>query len=258
MHKHHLLDKAQLEQMNLSKKFETAVQHLLSLSHDDLDYIHSILTPGYQNMSDISVEEGAKEQRNIFQFDIMKGKGEKNEICDFNITMFKKLAQQQMTEDEFQTKQAMLTETQQKVFDLIENHNNTTPMHLFIKGGAGTGKSFLLRMVREHLLLKNNGEYPNVVIAAPTGVAAYNINGYTIHTLLQLPTQDKSNASYHPLSPRSLKIIQETFKYVQYLFIDEISFVIYNTLEHIHLQLLKTQKPTMAISTYWYLEIFTN
>lgn len=28
-------------------------------------------------MSDISVEEGAKEQRNIFQFDIMKGKGKK-------------------------------------------------------------------------------------------------------------------------------------------------------------------------------------
>jgi len=56
-------------------------------------------------------------------------------------------------------------------------------------------------------------------------------------TLLQLPTQDKSNASYHPLSPRSLKILQETFKYVQYLIIDEISFVSYNTLEHIHLRL---------------------
>lgn len=82
----------------------------------------------------------------------------------------------------------MLTETQEKVFDLIENHNNTTSMHLFIKGGAGTGKSFLLRMVREHLLRKNNGEYPNVVIARPTGVSAYNINGHTIHTLLQLPT----------------------------------------------------------------------
>ena len=102
--------------------------------------------------------------------------------------MFKKLAKLTMTENEYQEKKLLLTETQKKVFDYIDNHQNSERLHLFVTGGAGTGKSFLLRLLREHLLRQNMHMYPNVLVAAPTGVAAYNINGHTLHTLLQLPT----------------------------------------------------------------------
>lgn len=55
--------------------------------------------------------------------------------------------------------------------DLLENSSNS----LFITGRAGTGKSTLLTYFKSHTKLK-------VVILAPTGVAAVNIGGATIHS----------------------------------------------------------------------------
>ena len=62
------------------------------------------------------------------------------------------------------------------MFGAIENSS----AHIFVTGRAGTGKSTLL----EHLSWNTS---KNVVIAAPTGVAALNVGGQTIHSLLRLP-----------------------------------------------------------------------
>ena len=48
--------------------------------------------------------------------------------------------------------------------------------HLFLTGRAGTGKSTLVR----HFLATTDR---NVVVAAPTGIAALNVDGFTIHRL---------------------------------------------------------------------------
>ena len=52
--------------------------------------------------------------------------------------------------------------------------------HLFVTGRAGTGKSTLLRALRD-----NMGE--DVVVVAPTGLAAVNVGGQTIHSFFGLP-----------------------------------------------------------------------
>lgn len=52
--------------------------------------------------------------------------------------------------------------------------------HLFLTGKAGTGKSTLIR----HYLDTTNRR---TVVAAPTGIAALNVNGYTIHRLFSFP-----------------------------------------------------------------------
>ena len=62
------------------------------------------------------------------------------------------------------------------MFGAIEN----TRAHIFVTGRAGTGKSTLL----EHLSWNTS---KNLVIAAPTGVAALNVGGQTIHSLFRLP-----------------------------------------------------------------------
>lgn len=54
---------------------------------------------------------------------------------------------------------------------------------LFITGKAGTGKTTLLKKIAE--ALKHIGK--NVVVLAPTGVAAINAGGVTIHSFLHLP-----------------------------------------------------------------------
>ena len=62
------------------------------------------------------------------------------------------------------------------MFDAIE----TTRDNIFVTGRAGTGKSTLLN----HLAWKTSKQ---LVICAPTGVAALNIGGQTIHSLFRLP-----------------------------------------------------------------------
>ena len=59
------------------------------------------------------------------------------------------------------------------------------PIHMFVSGVGGTGKSFLIETVRSQVneIWKdsvNNGETV-CAVAAPTGLAAYNIGGVTVH-----------------------------------------------------------------------------
>lgn len=63
-----------------------------------------------------------------------------------------------------------LNESQQLALDLIDRGFNC-----FITGSAGTGKSFLLRAIRE--------KYPHIVVTASTGVAALNVGGNTVHSV---------------------------------------------------------------------------
>lgn len=69
-----------------------------------------------------------------------------------------------------------LSAEQAAVFDAIEN----TREHVFVTGRAGTGKSTLLN----HLAWNTEKQ---LVISAPTGVAALNVGGQTIHSLFRLP-----------------------------------------------------------------------
>ncbi len=67
----------------------------------------------------------------------------------------------------------LLTVEQDAIFCLLE----TSVAHMFITGKAGTGKSYLLTYVQEHTA-------KNLVVLAPTGVAALTVGGQTIHSFL--------------------------------------------------------------------------
>src|SRR3954447_6288814 len=69
-----------------------------------------------------------------------------------------------------------LSAEQQAVFDAIEG----TRRHIFVTGRAGTGKSTLLNHLSWH-------SEKQLVVCAPTGVAALNVGGQTIHSLFKLP-----------------------------------------------------------------------
>lgn len=69
-----------------------------------------------------------------------------------------------------------LAPEQQAVFDAIE----TTNENLFVTGRAGTGKSTLLNRLASETAKQ-------LVVCAPTGVAALNVGGQTIHSLFRLP-----------------------------------------------------------------------
>ncbi|MEQ9468023.1 MAG: helix-turn-helix domain-containing protein [Ekhidna sp.] len=66
------------------------------------------------------------------------------------------------------------------IAELAANYVNNTHRHIFLTGKAGTGKTTFLRNI-----VRNT--YKNVAVAAPTGIAAINAEGVTLHSLLQLP-----------------------------------------------------------------------
>ncbi len=61
-------------------------------------------------------------------------------------------------------------------WDFVE-HTGTS---IFLTGKAGTGKTTFLRAIKEH-------SSKRMIVVAPTGVAAVNANGVTIHSFFQLP-----------------------------------------------------------------------
>lgn len=72
------------------------------------------------------------------------------------------------------------------VKDHFENPNSQSPFHLLINGFAGTGKIYLINALRN--LLQNN-----CTGTATTGKASFNVNGITIHSLLNLPVGPRGN-----------------------------------------------------------------
>ncbi len=69
---------------------------------------------------------------------------------------------------------------EEKIFDLATRFVHFTNEPLFITGKAGTGKTTFLRSIKEKCSKK-------MAVVAPTGVAAINAGGVTIHSLFQLP-----------------------------------------------------------------------
>lgn len=65
-------------------------------------------------------------------------------------------------------------------FNLAYRFITETNLNIFLTGKAGTGKTTFLKHLRENSIKK-------MVVAAPTGVAAINAGGVTLHSLFQLP-----------------------------------------------------------------------
>jgi ATP-dependent exoDNAse (exonuclease V) alpha subunit len=116
----------------------------------------------------------------------------------------------------------MQTIEHNEVFDLAYRFVTETNENIFLTGKAGTGKTTFLKYLKEN-------STKNIVVAAPTGVAAINAGGVTLHSLFQL--------HFHPFLPtknnkedllakiRQNKQRQQLLRKMELLVIDEISMV---------------------------------
>ena len=114
------------------------------------------------------------------------------------------------------------------------------PMHMFVSGVGGTGKSFLIKTIRAlaSQMWDCQAQSPVCVVTAPTGLAAFNVGGVTIHRLLQLPIEHEGKtAGYWKLGKDALKIMRSSLSQLRLLIIDEISMVSSLNLAYIHLRL---------------------
>jgi ATP-dependent DNA helicase PIF1 len=107
----------------------------------------------------------------------------------------------------------MLTNDQQVAFENAMKRN-----HVLITGPGGTGKSFLIKYICEEFS-KNNKKY---ALIAPTGVAAVNIGGITIHKFLQITPDTKNMQDYMNSKYKRNKVNWST---LDCIIIDEVSMI---------------------------------
>ena len=117
------------------------------------------------------------------------------------------------------------------------------PIHIFITGNGGCGKSHLVKTIYHSLTKlftynRSNLEKERVLLLAPTGVAAINIGGTTIHSALCIHKPDNKGGILR-LNDKDRSMLRNKLSDVSLIIIDEISMVSNILLTHIHQRLIE-------------------
>ena len=127
-----------------------------------------------------------------------------------------------------------LTKNQQEAYDILMSGKN-----VFLTGDAGTGKSFVINK-----FIEENKNKKNVVITAPTGIAALNINGVTIHKAFNIPI----NVDLCKMRAN----VSDVIKFADIIIIDEISMCRMDLFDYIGrvLEKLNSQPQLIVIGDF--------
>lgn len=125
-----------------------------------------------------------------------------------------------------------LNRKQKEFFNHILHQIKTieTPFYCFLSGGAGLGKSHVTKALYQAALNYYNTRAGDdfyqikILLLVPTGKAAYNIKGYTIHSTFAIPVNQSWKNCKHLDSSR-LNTLRTNFGGVKLIFLDEISMV---------------------------------
>ena len=151
-----------------------------------------------------------------------------------------------------------LNQDQRRVFDHMKTHLwhqrchekdecscDLKPLRMFVSGVGGTGKSFLIEAIKALVTSIWDSDDLLCAIAAPTGLAAFNVGGVTIHRLFQLPVEHSARAAgyseggFHDCS-QSLgfaeAVMKATLTNVKVFILDEVSMVSGLNLVHTRLE----------------------
>ncbi len=135
---------------------------------------------------------------------------------------YEPFVQRKLNVEQIDVEEIKLSEEQSKILSLLENTRDI----YYITGKAGTGKSVLLRY-----FVANTTK--QVVVLAPTGVAALNVGGQTIHSFFKIPFDlDLHNISLDPKT-------RELLRNIDVVVIDEVSMVRVDLMEAISIKLQK-------------------
>ncbi|EXX58457.1 Pif1p [Rhizophagus irregularis DAOM 197198w] len=125
----------------------------------------------------------------------------------------------------------MLNNNQKILFRRIESHyhdalagRKVEPLRIIVMGTAGTRKTYLIKAIRCRLQeMVGTGSKSPMVVLALTGVAAFNIDGTTIHSGLAIPIINDSK--HLEIKGERLKQLQGKLRDVSYVIIDEKSMI---------------------------------
>ena len=240
------------EESGLLLENETAEEAFHRLQNEDSLAHHAKLNKMLEAQSSIRKINEARqadgEQEMVNKEDddpqlIGEAKNAMDEVFDMNVNSGDDLS----LEDRIN----MLNADQKRVFDKIHNHllhqqqheaNQCScefkPLHMFLSGVAGTGKSFLIETIKALISSMWASDDLTCAITAPTGLAAFNVGGNTIHRVFQLPIEHEGKSStYWSLPKASQKVMRTTLRNVKFIIVDEVSMVSSLNLAYMHLRL---------------------
>lgn len=113
---------------------------------------------------------------------------------------------------------SLLNKEQKRAYDIVLRSysvKENNQLLMIITGQAGSGKSFLIDCLRQLL-------GSACIVCAFFGIAAFNVEGQTLHSLFHLPIRGRSK---HDLKGPRLAKLQANLKSIKYLIIDEFSVI---------------------------------
>lgn len=149
-----------------------------------------------------------------------------------------------LPEDEVLTLTRKLNSDQRDILFHVTDKifNSFCPIYLFVSGGAGVGKSVLIRALFQTLTLRFNrepGSNPDdlkILLTAFTGKAAFGIGGQTVHSALGLPIS-QAGSILPELSPSVANTLATKLSKLRLIIIDEISMLGSRTFHQINRRL---------------------
>ena len=142
------------------------------------------------------------------------------------------MIQNRLNEKDYLELLSSLNCKQRQIFTHIVHSLTYKPdekLHVFITGGAGVGKSVVIRALYQflhRLLCSESGQDPEdtrILLCAYTGLAAYNIQGSTLHSAFCIEPNQK--LTYKRLSDDKRNTLQTKYKELAMLIVDEVSMV---------------------------------
>lgn len=245
------------EILSNQRKYEAItldLNDILVENDDDTGSIWDSVAPEAQHQENIDMAEGqtsssmygcfnadenaGTERHNSYAYDLGQdiGVARRQLETDYRVV-------NEVSNEEFLEMVLALNHKQKEFFYHVLHWVKTkeVPLYNFLSGGAGVGKSVLLRTLYQALLKyynKNPGENPDdekILLCAPTGKAAHNIGGRTIHAAFGIPVG--KGFQYKPLDMQQLNTLRSRYQHLKMVFIDEVSMVGRNMFNFINLRL---------------------
>ncbi|XP_065942635.1 uncharacterized protein [Magallana gigas] len=205
------------------------------------------IAPGCEHQDEIDKEEGNTLSEKYGCFD--PGKHAPEYDIGLDIGIVRKQLEEDISQlgemDDYSYRKMVrsLNEQQKEFFNHVMHWLKTriSPLYVFLTGGAGVGKSVVTRALYQGLLkfyshqLNESPDTFHVLLCAPTGKAAHNINGATIHSSFCIPVGQ--GFAYKPLDMQQLNTLRTKYMHLKVLIIDEVSMVGQNMFNFVNLRL---------------------
>jgi DNA replication protein DnaC len=199
---------------------------------DDDVSLTNVLNELVEEWDDADQNQYVENDMDAIESEITHEENFEEDVVTGNVRIEQFLPPRSIPDDEYRKLMRTLNEKQRR-FVLNSLHTLKTteaPFYSFLSGGAGVGKSHVVTAVVQSYMRYSgrmpelNPEHYCVIVAAPTGKAAFNVFGMTMHSTFKLPPTQYSG-KLCDLDSGALSSVRKNLLGVKLFIIDEISMV---------------------------------